>query len=114
MEKFNERFSYLMDKVLKLSSNALGTSLGANISSILRYRNGQNSPNIEFVEKLCKHYGISSNWLLLGIGPVKISDLILNANNNVASEKDLPRESIQKELKEIEAAIHNLKIKYNL
>ena len=70
MERFTERLSYLMRDVLEITGNGLARELNMNQGLVSRYRKGETKPPADFITKLCDLYGISANWLLLGIEPI--------------------------------------------
>jgi len=49
---------------------------GVSSETVRRYLLGQR-PSTDFIVHACLHYGISANWLLLGIGPQRLADLPL-------------------------------------
>lgn len=55
------------------SSRAVAEATGANPESVRRYLGGQ-APSIEFLQALCKAFGISGEWMLTGRGPMKAAD----------------------------------------
>lgn len=75
MKKFTENLTFLLSDILELSGNALGKEMGVNQALVSRYRKGTTKPPVDFVIELCNKYGISANWLLLDVLPVKLSDL---------------------------------------
>lgn len=115
MKKFNERLSYLMTDELRLSGYALGTELGHNVSSVIKYKNGQTVPSITFIEKFCRHYGISANWLILEIGPIRIADLASYEQGNVSSESgSINKSEFSYELDKFQNMVMDIKEKYGL
>lgn len=55
------------------SSRAVSELTGVNQESVRRYLGGQ-APSIEFLQALCKAFGISGEWMLTGRGVMKVAD----------------------------------------
>lgn len=75
MENFTERLTFLLSDVLELSGNALAKEMEISQGLISRYRKGETKPPYDFVARLCEKYGISANWLLLNVLPIKLNEL---------------------------------------
>lgn len=48
------------------SRKALGSKIGIDQATIMRYENNQRLPDTEFVAKLCRLYNVSTDWLIYG------------------------------------------------
>lgn len=113
MEKFTENLTYLMSDVLKLSGNALAREMNLNQGLVSRYRKGTTKPSVDFVIEICRKYGISANWLLLNVFPVKLSDIAPNEEDNTIRQITEEKEIIQV-LEQIIECANQIKSKYSL
>ncbi|MGO5022574.1 helix-turn-helix domain-containing protein [Lawsonibacter sp. LCP25S3_G6] len=50
-----------------LSQEQLGEKLGVSRQAISKWESGQTNPDVAYVAELCRLFGISSDWLLLGL-----------------------------------------------
>lgn len=50
-----------------LSQEQLGEKLGVSRQAISKWESGQNNPDVAYVAEMCRLFGISSDWLLLGL-----------------------------------------------
>lgn len=50
-----------------LSQEQLGEKLGVSRQAISKWESGQTNPDIAYAAELCRLFGVSSDWLLLGI-----------------------------------------------
>jgi len=62
-EKFMQRFKELR-KEKGLSKAQLGESAGMNPSQLSKYELGRNEPTMSVIIKLCKYFGVSSDYLI--------------------------------------------------
>jgi transcriptional regulator with XRE-family HTH domain len=56
----------IQDSGLPLSRFAQQTGVSKN--TLINYRDGATSPSADFLEKVCRDFSVSPNWLLLGDG----------------------------------------------
>lgn len=56
------------------SSRSIGDLTGTNHETVRRYLSG-NAPSVEFLQALCRAFGVSADWLLTGKGPMRTSDV---------------------------------------
>ena len=59
---FAERLSFLIDKN-RTDIEFLAKTLGLNVSSIYRYKNGQMAPKITAINCLADFYNVNPTWL---------------------------------------------------
>ncbi len=50
-----------------LSQEQLGEKLGVSRQAVSKWENGQTNPDVAYVAEMCRLFGVSSDWLLLGI-----------------------------------------------
>ena len=50
-----------------LSQEQLGEKLGVSRQAISKWESGQTNPDVVYVAELCRLFGVSSDWLLLGM-----------------------------------------------
>lgn len=62
----------------KRTYREIGELTNTNSETVRRYMSGQ-SPSVEFVASLCRRLNVSSEWLLTGRGPVKLTELKMQA-----------------------------------
>lgn len=114
MEKFSERLTYLMSDVLMISGNALAKELNLNQGLVSRYRKGTTQPPAEFIMKLCNHFKISANWLLLDSGPIRLPDITASPYDDWMIKKVEEKKALMKDFDEIIECIKQLKQKQNV
>jgi len=56
------------------SSRYVGELTNTNHETVRRYLAGQ-APSTEFLQAVCRAFGLSADWLLLGKGPMKAADV---------------------------------------
>ena len=56
----------IQDSGLPLARFAQQTGVSKN--TLINYRDGATSPSADFLEKLCRDFSVSPEWLLLGEG----------------------------------------------
>lgn len=73
---------HLFGKQLKLLMHELGIKqrklaelAGMNESNISRLAGGTSTPTLKFLILLVENYGVSLNWLILGEGPMLLSEI---------------------------------------
>ena len=71
----HERLNLLMGK---RTYREIGELTNTNSETVRRYMSGQ-TPSVEFVASLCRRLNVSSEWLLTGRGPVKLTELKMQA-----------------------------------
>lgn len=74
-ERFHIRLNFLVKEVLKISGNKLARDTEHHAGLTNRYLKGTTIPNIKFIQDICLKYGISANWLIMGVTPIKLEDL---------------------------------------
>lgn len=62
----NERIS-IARKQSGLSQEQLGEKLGVSRQAVSKWETGQTNPDVAYVAEMCRLFGVSSDWLLLGI-----------------------------------------------
>lgn len=50
-----------------LSQEQLGEKLGVSRQAVSKWENGQSNPDVAYIAEMCRLFGVSSDWLLLGI-----------------------------------------------
>ena len=63
MEKFCNRLKELRQEH-NLSVLALSKKLTVSHSTILRWERGEITPSIEYLFKICQHFGISADYMI--------------------------------------------------
>lgn len=112
MEKFHERLSYLMDEVFEISGNTLATAIDWSGGAIYKYKSGVSVPTLTFVVKLCNHLGVSANWLLLNIGPMKLADLPAGNNSGVPMQDIYKQRLMEHDIDILISYVNDFKEKY--
>ncbi len=54
----------------------MSARLGIHLTSYGRYERGERSPDLEFIEKVCREFNISPTWLILGEGPMRLEEVM--------------------------------------
>lgn len=49
-----------------LSQEQLGEKLGVSRPAVSKWESGQNNPDVAYLAEMCRLFGVSSDWLLLG------------------------------------------------
>lgn len=62
----NERIT-MARKQSGLSQEQLGEKLGVSRQAVSKWETGQANPDVAYVAEMCRLFGVSSDWLLLGI-----------------------------------------------
>ncbi|MBC15442.1 MAG: hypothetical protein CL942_00160 [Desulfovibrio sp.] len=70
MSDFSERLKVVIDRH---TARKVAAWLGVSTRSLSFYENGERHPKSNKLELLCRETGISPSWLLLGVGPMLIS-----------------------------------------
>lgn len=52
------------------SQRVFGQRLGVSCQAIVEYEKDRISPQAQWVELVCRIYGLRADWLLLGAGPM--------------------------------------------
>lgn len=91
MEKFKQNLTYLRTKVLNLSMRAMADKINVSQGAFSHYESGKTSPGCDFIVKVCEEYGVSSNWLLMGVNPILLRD-INNFDDEDPTIKKIDRE----------------------
>lgn len=86
METIRERLVYLFDKI-GITRHAVAKRMGVSPQTIVNYCGGKYAPKTSFLDAFSKEYGISTEWLLSGTGPVFLKDKI----GQFVSEAELER-----------------------
>ena len=53
----------------KVSQSAFGKRLGVSQASIGVYERGERAPDSAFIERVCVEFGVTADWLVLGVEP---------------------------------------------
>ena len=56
----------LARKQAGLSQEQLGAQLGVSRQAVSKWESGQTNPDVAYITELCRLFGVSSDWLLLG------------------------------------------------
>lgn len=56
----------LARKQAGLSQEQLGEKLGVSRQAVSKWESGQNNPDVAYLAEMCRLFGVSSDWLLLG------------------------------------------------
>lgn len=56
----------LARKQAGLSQEQLGEKLGVSRQAVSKWESGQNNPDVAYLAEMCRVFGVSSDWLLLG------------------------------------------------
>ena len=77
-----------------LSSTKLADQIGVQRSSISHIVSGRNKPSYDFIYKFLQHYpNISSRWLILGEGPMYLTQTQASLTFEEPTAQSTPRES---------------------
>ena len=63
--ELSERIA-LARKQAGLSQEQLGEKLGVSRQAVSKWESGQTNPDVAYVAEMCRLFGVSSDWLLLG------------------------------------------------
>ena len=63
--ELNERIA-LARKQAGLTQEQLGEALGVSRQAVSKWEAGQSNPDVAYVAEMCRLFGVSSDWLLLG------------------------------------------------
>ena len=63
--ELHERIA-LARKQAGLSQEQLGEKLGVSRQAVSKWESGQSNPDVAYVAGMCRLFGVSSDWLLLG------------------------------------------------
>lgn len=63
--ELNERIA-LARKQAGLSQEQLGEKLGVSRQAVSKWESGQTNPDLAYVVEMCRLFGVSSDWLLMG------------------------------------------------
>ena len=67
MNSFGNRLKELRGET---SQADLAADLELKQTTLSNYEHGRNEPNFETLQKLCSHFGVNLEWLVLGTGPM--------------------------------------------
>jgi transcriptional regulator with XRE-family HTH domain len=70
-----------------LSQQATADKLGIPQSTWNNYESGRNKPDLELLDKICVVFGIKTDWLLFGRGPMR------------EGERDAPEQATERRIK---------------
>ena len=56
----------LARKQAGLSQEQLGEKLGVSRQAVSKWESGQTNPDVAYLAEMCRLFGVSSDWLLLG------------------------------------------------
>jgi transcriptional regulator with XRE-family HTH domain len=68
METLGQRLKHVRND---LSQQAIADKLGIPQSTWNNYESGRNQPDLALLDKICVHFGIKTDWLLFGRGPMR-------------------------------------------
>lgn len=57
----------LARKQAGLSQEQLGEKLGVSRQAVSKWESGQANPDVAYVTEMCRLFGVSSDWLLMGL-----------------------------------------------
>ncbi|MGI5963586.1 MAG: helix-turn-helix domain-containing protein [Lawsonibacter sp.] len=63
--ELNQRIA-MARKQAGLSQEQLGEKLGVSRQAVSKWESGQTNPDVAYVAEMCRLFGVSSDWLLLG------------------------------------------------
>ena len=69
MDTINKRIK-LLRKNAGLNQSQLGELLGIKQRAVSMIESGVNQPTVKQIEILCNHFGVSSDYLILGRGAI--------------------------------------------
>lgn len=75
LEKFTERMDFLIRDVLNITGYRIKSDLDMSLSGVYGILNGKTKPGLDFIFKFCSFYSISANYVVLGIGPIRLEDI---------------------------------------
>ena len=64
----------LARKQAGLSQEQLGEKLGVSRQAVSKWEAGQSNPDLTYVAEMCRLFGVSSDWLLLGEEGIRAVD----------------------------------------
>lgn len=74
--KMNKRFQKWLD-YNDINSNKLAEKINVSRATISHIISGRNKPSVDFLHKILKKYpDLNLNWLVTGVGSMKIDDNI--------------------------------------
>lgn len=86
--QFSKRIKYLVDHLEDGNNSRFASKIGCNESVIRNYKNG-GVPRGDIIVKIAEIYGVSTEWLLLGIGDIFIEYSInhqeIHGDNNIVT-----------------------------
>ncbi|MBU2644458.1 helix-turn-helix domain-containing protein [bacterium] len=71
---FGKQLKILMQEV-GIKQRELAKLAGMHESNISRLAGGTSTPTLEFILLIVENYNVSLNWLLLGVGPMLLSEI---------------------------------------
>lgn len=93
---FNSRMNTFSDRLVtirkKHSQTKLAEWLGVSVRSLLHYEKGERFPNAERLELLCRSASISPTWLILGEGPMLLTEDDTGQPKELIEQLQLERE----------------------
>lgn len=68
---FNERIRALRGEMTQAD---FANRAGINVNTLRNYERGDSIPNLEVAASICRYFSVSSDWLMLGEGPMRRGD----------------------------------------
>ena len=79
----NKRFQKWLD-YNDINSNKLAENINVSRATISHIMSGRNKPSVDFLHKILKKYpDLNLNWLVTGVGSMKIDNNIKEKKNSV-------------------------------
>jgi len=72
MSTFQDRLKQVRGK---LDQGEMSARFGIHLTSYGRYERGERSPDLEFIDKVCRTFNVSPTWLILGEGPMSLNEV---------------------------------------
>jgi len=73
--KIDDRLKEVIHKS-GLSLPAFAERVGVSRNTLISYRDGQTSPSLEFLNKICEEFAVQPKWLILGQGDPNDKNII--------------------------------------
>ena len=74
----------------KISLAAFGDQFGYSYSYVRSCENGK-KPSLEYLHEIVNFFGVSLNWLIYGIEPYSLHDVVEQQKNEVVLDPELKR-----------------------
>lgn len=73
------------------SRYAVSKETGLSYTSMYEWEKGSREPNVQNLKRLSRHYGVSLNWLIHGIGPRLLQGTAVEANSYEVYDEDMDK-----------------------